>query len=190
MQDKMELTYHPLSSDRWKDVEGLFGPKGACAGCWCMQWKQKQSEYDAKRGDANKRLFKKLVMSGKEMGILAYADGEAVGWCAVAPREEYSRLARSRVLKPVDDMEVWSVVCFFIRSAYRKKGVSAGLLKAAVEFAAERGAKIIEGYPIEPKTESYPSVYAWTGFASAFKKAGFKEVERRSLTRPIMRYEV
>ena len=141
-------------------------------------------------GDGNKKIFKKLVMSGKEMGVLAYADGEAVGWCAVAPREEYSRLARSRVLKPVDDKEVWSVVCFFIRSAYRKKGISAGLLKAAVEFADERGAKIVEGYPIEPKSDTYPPVYAWTGFASAFKKAGFKEVARRSSTRPIMRYEV
>ena len=129
-------------------------------------------------------------MSGKEPGLLAYDDGEAVGWCAVAPSEEYSRLARSRVLKPVGDKEVWSVVCFFIRSPYRKKGVSSGLLKAAVEFAAERGAKIVEGYPIEPKSDSYPPVYAWTGFASAFKKAGFKEVARRSLTRPIMRYEV
>ena len=141
-----EPTYHRLTPDRWKDVEGLFGPKGGCA--------------------------------------------RAIGWCAVAPREEYSRLARSRVLKPVDDKEVWSVVCFFIRSAYRKKGISAGLLKAAVEFAAERGAKIVEGYPIEPKSDSYPPVYAWTGFAGAFKKTGFKEVERRSLTRPIMRYEI
>ena len=129
-------------------------------------------------------------MSGKEMGLLAYDDGEAIGWCAIAPRSEYSRLARSRVLKPVDDKEVWSIVCFFIRSAHRKKGVSAGLLKAAVEFAAENGAKIVEGYPIEPKTDTYPPVYAWTGFACAFKKAGFKEVERRSPTRPIMRIEV
>jgi len=184
------LTYNPLTPDRWKDVEGLFGPKGGCAGCWCMYWKQKQSEYDAKRGDENKKLFRKLVMSGEEMGLLAYQDGEAVGWCAVAPRDEYSRLARSRVLKPVDDKEVWSIVCFFIRGPHRKKGVSSGLLKAAVEFAADAGAKIVEGYPIEPKTESYPPVYAWTGFAGAFKKTGFKEVQRRSPTRPIMRIEI
>lgn len=186
----VNLNYNTLTPDRWKDVEGVFGPKGGCAGCWCMYWKQKQVEHDAKRGDKNKKIFKKLVMSGKEMGLLAYDDGEAVGWCAVAPREEYSRLERSRVLKPVDDKEVWSIVCFFIRAPYRKKGVSAGLLKAAVEFAAERGAKIVEGYPIEPKTESYPPVYAWTGFASTFIKAGFKEVKRRSPTRPIMRIEI
>ncbi len=190
MLNNMKISYHALTPDRWKDVEGLFGPKGGCAGCWCMYWKQKQSEYDAKRGEENKRLFKKLVMSGKEMGLLAYQDGEAVGWCAVAPREEYSRLARSRVLKQVNDKEVWSIVCFFIRGPHRKKGVSSGLLKAAVEFAADAGAKVVEGYPIEPKTESYPPVYAWTGFAGAFKKTGFKEVERRSPTRPIMRYEI
>ena len=116
-----------------------------------MYWKQKQSEYESKRGDENKKLFKKMVMSGKEMGLLAYDDGEVVGWCAVAPREEYSRLARSRVLKPLDDKKVWSIVCFFIRGPFRKKGVSAGLLKAAVEFAADAGVKIVEGYPIEPK---------------------------------------
>ena len=190
VSDKSILIYHPLTPDRWKDLEGLFGPKGASEGCWCMYWKQKQSEYDAKRGDENKKLFRKQVMSGKEMGLLAYDKGEAVGWCAVAPREEYSRIARSRVLKPLDDKEVWSIVCFFIRGSHRKKGVSAGLLKAAVEFAANAGAKIVEGYPIEPKTDTYPSLYAWTGFAGAFKKAGFKEVERRSPTRPIMRIEI
>ena len=85
-----------------------------------MYWKQKQSEYESKRGDENKKIFKKLVMSGKEMGLLAYQDGEAVGWCAVAPREEYSKLARSRVLKPVDDKQVWSIVCFFIRGPFRR----------------------------------------------------------------------
>lgn len=184
------LTFHPLTPERWNDIEGLFGPKGGCAGCWCMYWKQKQSEYESKRGDENRKIFRKLVMSHEEMGILAYHDGEAVGWCAIAPREEYSRLARSRVLKPLDDKKVWSIVCFFIRGPNRKKGVSAGLLKAAVEFAAGKGAKIIEGYPIEPKTDSYPPVYAWTGFVGAFKKVGFREVGRRSPTRPIMRIDV
>ena len=121
-------------------------------------------------------------------GILAYAGSKAVGWCAVAPRSEYIRLETSRILKPVDDKQVWSVSCFFIHKQFRQQGLSRQLLKAAVDFALLKGAKIIEGYPIEGVKGRMPDVFAWTGFSSVFRRNGFKEVARRSETRPIMRY--
>jgi GNAT superfamily N-acetyltransferase len=118
---------------------------------------------------------------------LAYHGQQPVGWCAVAPRQDFPALGRSRILKPVDDQAVWSVTCFFIARGYRRKGLATMLLRTAVNYAHEQGAKIIEGYPIDSRTKSIPDVFAWTGLATAFRKVGFKEVARRSPTRPLMR---
>ena len=118
--------------------------------------------------------------------MLAYADGESVGWCAIARREQYPRLNSSRILKPVDDQPVWSVTCFYIARGSRHQGLSTALLKAAVDFARVRGAQIVEGYPHDPK-KATADVFVYTGLVSAFRKVGFKEVARRSKTRPIMR---
>ncbi len=181
------LTFHPLTPARWRDLEALFGERGACGGCWCMWWRLKRSEYEKQKGEKNRQAFRKIVNSGQPPGLLAYQDGQAVAWCAVAPRETYPVLERSRVLKRVDDQPVWSVVCLFVARPHRRKGVTVELLKAAVEYARKQGAKIVEGYPVEPKSSKMPDTFVWTGLASAYSKAGFVEVARRSETRPIMR---
>jgi len=121
--------------------------------------------------------------------VLAYHDGRPIGWCAIAPREEYVALARSRVLKPVDDSSVWSVSCFFVARPYRRRGVTTQLLRGAVSYAASRGARLVEGYPTAPRG-GLPDVFVWTGLPGSFEKAGFREVARRSPTRPIMRRTV
>ena len=153
-----------------------------------MWWRLPKSQWQHRQGDGNRRGLKKIVDSGVPTGILAYCGGQPVGWCAIAPRSDFSRLQRSRILKPVDDEPVWSVVCFVITKTFRRRGLTVELLRAAVDYAAKHGARIVEGYPVEPKKSVVPDVFAYTGFASAFTKAGFKEVARRSPTRPIMRY--
>jgi GNAT superfamily N-acetyltransferase len=178
----------PVTPARWRDLEKLFGPRGACAGCWCMYWRLAHSQFKKQQGAANKRAFKRIVDSGGTPGLLAYVGGEPVGWCAVAPREVFSKLEGSRILAKVDDQAVWSIVCFFVLKEFRRQGVSIELLRGAVDYARRRGAKIVEGYPVAPKTHPMPDAFAWTGFETAFRKAGFKEVARRSPTRPIMRY--
>ncbi|MFZ0533236.1 MAG: GNAT family N-acetyltransferase [Anaerolineales bacterium] len=181
-------SFHPLTPERWSDFEKLFGPRGACGGCWCMYWRLSRTQYDEQHGELNRRNIKALVDSGNISGILAYSGDEPVGWCSIAPHEEFPTLGRSRILKPVDDQPVWSVVCFFVTRGQRRKGLTVQLLKAAVEYAASKGARIIEGYPVEPKDGKAPDVFVYTGLLSAFKQAGFTEVLRRSATRPIMRY--
>jgi GNAT superfamily N-acetyltransferase len=183
----LKITIHAATPERWPDVERLFGERGACGGCWCMTWRLPRKKFEQGKGTGNKRALKRLVTSGEVPGILGYVGSEPVAWCAVAPREVYPVLERSRVLKPVDDKPVWSVSCLFVLKAYRRRGVSVQMLEAAVEFARRRGAKIIEGYPVEPWLERAPDAFIWTGTPSAFLKAGFKEIERRSKTRPIMR---
>jgi GNAT superfamily N-acetyltransferase len=184
-----KVAFRPLTPDRWSDLERLFGPRGASAGCWCMWWRLSRAEWNDGKGEGNRKAFRKLVRSGAAPGILAYADGEPVGWCAIAPREQYPRLDRSSILRPVDDQPVWSVTCFFIARGFRHQGLSTGLLEAAVDFARARGAKIVEGYPHDPN-KATADVFVYTGLVSAFRKAGFKEVARRSKTRPIVRWTV
>jgi GNAT superfamily N-acetyltransferase len=187
----MNLSFHTLTIDRWKDFESLFGDKGACAGCWCMYWFMGKKEYDEKRSDGRtKKEMRKLVKNNIKPGIIAYDNIRPVGWVAIQPREKYSRLANSKILQPIDDKPVWSIVCFFVHKDYRKKGISIELIKNACDFAASKGGTIVEAYPTETKTKNSAPVFIYTGTASAFKKAGFKEVARRSETRPIMRWKI
>ncbi len=188
MSDLVNLDFRWASEDTWQDVEFLFGKNGACGGCWCMHWKLKKSLFDRTKGDGNKQLLQGAILSGVEPGIVAYADGSPIAWCAVEPRKNFPTLARSRILKPLDDSPVWSVVCFFVLKNFRQKGVSTEMLKAVVKLCRDKGVKIVEGYPVEPKKGKIADAFVWTGLASSYEKAGFTEVARRSETRPIMRY--
>ena len=152
-----------------------------------MSWRLPRAEFERQKGECNRAALRRLVADNAEPGILAYQDGEPVGWCAVAPRGVYPALERSRILAPVDSKEVWSVSCMFVSKPYRNQGVSVGLLKAAVRFARDRGAKIVEGYPQDLGQSKLPDAFVWTGISQSFVRAGFKEAARRSPKRPIMR---
>ena len=189
------LEIHPLTPDRWGDFERLFGPRGATGGCWCMWFRLPRSQFDRLKGEGNRLGMKSIVDSGEVPGLLAYLPEPAqsellspVGWCSIAPRQAFPVLARSRILKPVDELPVWSIGCFFIHRKYRRQGLTIQLLRAAVEYARLHGAPAVEGYPVDPKSGSSPDAFMYTGLATAFRKAGFVEVARRSETRPIMRY--
>jgi len=185
-------TFHWLTGERWGDFERLFGLKGAYGGCWCMFWRQTQAEYNRFRGEANRQAMRAIVEAGERPGILAYLDGQPAGWMALAPRSVYGRLARARVLAALDDTPVWSITCFYIAKNYRRQGLMTALLRAAVDLVQQipGSPRVLEGYPVEPRAGQTPDIYAYTGLASAFRKAGFVEAARRSPTRPIMRYSI
>ncbi len=182
-----DLTNHALTSERWEDFCRLFGARGACSGCWCMHWRLSKREFDANRGDNNRSAMKLLVDAKHPVGILICHGSEAIGWCAIAPREAFSTLQRSRIFAPIDDQLVWSIVCFFITKAYRGKGVSSKLIVAAVDYAKSHGAKIVEAYPND-YTTALPAPFVFSGLLPAFTRVGFVEVARRSNHRPIVRY--
>ena len=184
------LQFHPLTTDKWMDFESLFGPRGACGGCWCMFWRLTRKEFERHKGEGNRKAMKAIVEAGKIPGILAFAQDRAVAWCSVAPREHFTALARSRILKPLDNLPVWSISCFFVEKNYRHKGLSTQMIKAAVDYVKKNGGSVVEAYPVEPKKDKMPDAFAWTGLASAFIKAGFRECARRSETRPIMRFYI
>jgi GNAT superfamily N-acetyltransferase len=180
------LEFHPLTPERWGDVKSLFENDTVCRPCWCMWWRISASEWTKNRGNQNRDMLRALVNSGKIPGILAYYDGQPIGWCSVSRREEYSRLERSRTLKRIDEYPVWSVVCFFVSKPFRGKGISTKLLQAAVDHAKKQGATIIEGYPSRCGKKQQDSL-VYTGVVSTFEKVGFKPVAY-SKTRTVMRY--
>ena len=186
----------PVTPDRWNDLVALFerpGPRGGkpvSSGCWCMYWRLDSARFDEfwgrgdERGAGNRREMRKIVAAGREPGLLAYVDGTPVGWVSVAPRPEFPRIEASRTLRPVDDRPAWSIVCFYIHGSFKRRGVAGALLRAAVDHAAERGARIVEGYPVAAGDGD-----PYTGFRSMFENAGFRVV-REGGRRAIMRYHV
>jgi GNAT superfamily N-acetyltransferase len=148
-------------------------------------------EFSSNGNRGNRRALEGLVGVGRRPGLLGYIDRAPVGWVSVAPRREFGRVERSPILKPVDDEEVWAIVCFYVDRHHRRNGVASDLLRAAVDYAAARGARVVEGYPIDvEKKRSTTSAELFVGTAEMFRAAGFVEIERRSASRPIMRYRV
>lgn len=180
----------PATPERWAAVEALFGPRGACGGCWCSHWRVKHGS-----ADANRAALHALVATGQEPGLLAYVNGAPAGWVAVGPRAAFARLGRSRLLAPLDDQPVWAVPCFFVSKAHRRQGLMRALVDAAVAYARAHGATLIEAYPLE--LDSAPLAGqrltgdgGYMGVAAVFRAAGFKEVKPVSETQRFMRRAV
>ena len=153
-----------------------------------MWFRLKRAQFEQRKGDGNRKALKTLVGAGEvPVGILGYADGKPAGWVSFGKREEFPVIENSRLFQRIDEQAVWSVVCFFVARSFRRTGLTRKLLKAATDFAKKNGARIMEAYPIEPKKNQTPDVFAYHGFASVFRKEGFSEVIRRSETRPMMR---
>lgn len=179
--------FRPATKAEWKKLADLFGERGACAGCWCMWWRLARPVFSANQGEGNKKLLKKLVDSGNIPGILAFDGDDAIGWCSVAPREQYPCLDSSRTLKAVDDFPVWSIVCLFVAKEYRRKGVAVELIKAAAQYVKKAGGRMVEGYPVISKKGMMPDAFAFNGVPSAFLQAGFEVVKKPTPSRAIVR---
>jgi len=183
--------YHwkPLTLENWNDLEELFGSHGADGGCWCMFFRLAYKDYHANRGEGNKALFKNVVSRGTPVGLLAYHGKKVVGWIAIAPRQEYPRLERSRNYKAIDTIPVWSITCFYTAREYRRKGVTSFLIEKAIEVARENGAEFVEAYPVDPGG-NIQDASAYKGLFQVFQKAGFTEVARRTPSSPIVRFKI
>lgn len=184
----MKLAIRPVTPDLWPALEDLFGKNGASSGCWCMYWRI-GSEYYKRPREKNKAALRSIVKRGPPPGLLAFDGDVAVGWCQLTPRDALPWLNRSRLLKPVDDVPVWSLSCFYVRRGYRGRGVAAALIAAAVKAARRAKAPALEAYPVDtlaPKT----TTNIFTGTVSTFARAGFKTVAARDPSRPIMRHNL
>ena len=189
------MTVLPLTIGRFSDMQQVFGEKGVARQCFCMHWRRPDGGFgdSGDSGDSgdhrdNCERFHDLVADDHPPGLLGYVDDAPVGWVQVGPRSDFPTLGRSRLFKPVDQADPWSINCFVVRVGHRREGVAAGLLAAAVEFAAANGAELIEAYPVDGPRQS--AVDYFTGTMGMFTRAGFEEVARRNETRPVVRLKV
>jgi ribosomal protein S18 acetylase RimI-like enzyme len=191
-----ELDVRPLTPERLTDLAKLFNQGGDPKWCWCSYYRVRSVDFRSATPSSNRAVLKRAADEtaevGRAPGLVAYAEGEVVGWVSVGPRDDYERLRHSRVLASVDDRPVWSIVCFVVARRSRGQGIATALLEAAMAYAAEHGATLLEAYPAATDGERIPAAHAYKGTVSMFERAGFEVVDRRranrtSPARPIMR---
>ena len=178
-----DLQFLPVTSERLADLSHFSAEFGRFGYCSCMRWRMPSAEYRRSSKEDRAQALAARILRDEPTGILAYDSDRPIAWCSAGPRESYTALERYRALPRIDDAAVWSVVCFFVSAPYRRKGLTLGLLKAAVEYAASQGASIVEGYPVEPGVPSY----TYMGSPETFRRAGFDDVTPAGQRRMVVR---
>jgi GNAT superfamily N-acetyltransferase len=166
----------PLSEARWPDLAALFSQGGDPRTCWCAFWRLRGKDWSFSSSDRNRELLRSLAGRDPAPGLVAYADGDAVGWVSLGPRADFERLEHSRVRPRLDDVPVWSIVCFVVARTARRRGLTRALLDAAVDYARAHGAPALEAYPVDPGGGRIPSANGYTGLLSVFEASGFEVV--------------
>lgn len=179
----MTIDVVPATIDRFDDVAVMLGPKSPDSSvCWCLSHRLDSKTNRELVGPARGEYLRTLCGRDQGPGVLAYADGEVVGWAAVAPRSELP-FARSRKIPHVDDLPVWSVWCIRVRPGHRGRGISHQLLAGAVAYAHSQGAPAVEGYPVDNRGEKVDTTMAYVGTRKLFERAGFiKAVDTESVS--------
>jgi GNAT superfamily N-acetyltransferase len=194
-----ELKIHPLTPRRMADLARLFGQGGDPKWCWCAFNRVRGMTWANSTPESNRQVLADAVRTTarehRAPGLVAYRGDEAVGWVSLGPRDDYDRIQHSKVLAPLDDKPVWSIVCFVVGKSARGQGVAHALLDAAIAYARQHGATLLEAYPAETDGKRIPSASAYRGTVSMFERAGFEVVARRQFNkttpvRPIVRRRV
>jgi GNAT superfamily N-acetyltransferase len=174
-----DLDVRPLTPDRFADASALFDEGGDPKWCWCAFFRFRGRDWTNSTAADNRAALESLTSRELAPGLVAYRGDRVVGWVSLGPREDYERLAYSKLLAPVDDTPVWSIVCFVVSRQARGQGVASALLDAAMDFARDHGATMLEAYPVEPGEAPLRAADAFGGPLSMFETAGFTVVERR-----------
>ncbi|MDO5696773.1 MAG: GNAT family N-acetyltransferase [Dermatophilus congolensis] len=172
---------HPVTPDRFEDFADVINPNRRVTHCWCTSHRLRTKDIEELGGPGaledgvRERAMRALCERDIPPGVVTYLDGTPVGWCNIGPRADIPRLAGSKLIRPVDDVPVWSIVCVVVRGGHRKKGVTGHLIEGAVEFAASHGAPAVEAYPVDPPGRM-DTTMAFVGTRSMFEKAGFEVI--------------
>lgn len=174
-RESMRWETHAVTPDRFEDFADIVNRNRRVNHCWCLSHRLQAAEIEG-LGDGNReQAMRSLCEREHPPGVVTYLNGKPVGWCNIGPRAEITRLVRSRVIRPIDEVPVWSIVCVVVRSGHRRQGVTAPLLEGAVAYAASHGAPAVEAYPVDPP-ERMDLTMAFVGTKSMFARAGFRVV--------------
>ncbi len=189
MSDELpaDLTFRPVEVSTWADFERLFESRGGPSYCWCMPYRATAEENRRLDRTTRKEGMRARVTAGVPVGILAYAGGEPVGWCSIAPRPTFPRPKTSAVpgAANADDPSVWSLTCFYVPRRLRGFGLAPRLLRAALDYAREQGAAAVEAYPVDPDSPSY----RFGGLRPMFQAAGARELGPLGRRRHVVRID-
>lgn len=163
----------PASHSLWPAIASLFAAGGDPKWCWCQFWRKAGSNWTNTSPADNRAALQELVGQEPAPGLVALQDGVAIGWVGLGPREVFPRLARSRTLPQLPGEAVWSINCFVVARGERGRGVGEALLAAAVAYAGDHGARLVEGFPVETGGQRMPSAGAYTGTRGMFERQGF-----------------
>jgi GNAT superfamily N-acetyltransferase len=172
----MAFATHPVTPDRVDDFVKVANPNRRASHCWCLSHRLSAREISELGAGSRESAFRVLCERKNPPGVIGYSDGEPVGWCSVGPRSENTRLSQSRLIRPLDDLPVWSIICVVIRGGHRRRGYTTPLINGAVEYAAARGAPAVESYPVDPGSRRIDLTMAFVGTRAMFEKVGFEVV--------------
>ncbi|MQW77838.1 GNAT family N-acetyltransferase [Nocardioides sp. dk4132] len=164
---------HPLTPGRFEDFADVVNRNRRATHCWCLSHRLRAREIEELGGGSREQAMRALCEREHPPGVVAYRDGEPVGWCNIGPLAEITRLAGSRLIRPVDDVAVWSIVCVVVRAGHRRQGVTAQLIEGAVAYAAAHGAPAVEAHPVDPPGRMDQTM-AFVGTRPMFERAGFR----------------
>ncbi|MFW6598420.1 N-acetyltransferase family protein [Propionibacteriaceae bacterium Y2011] len=171
----MEWETHPVTPDRFDDFAAVINPNGRETHCWCLSHRLQPKQITELGDGSREQAMRSLCQRDDPPGVVTYHDGVPVGWCSVGPRADIPRLVGSKLIRPVDEVAVWSIICVVVRSGHRRQGVTGHLIEGAVARAAERGAPAVEAYPVDPEGRM-DTTMAFVGTRAMFERAGFTTV--------------
>lgn len=166
---------HPVTPDRFDDFADVINPNRRANHCWCLSHRLRAKDIEELgRGD-REQAMRRLCAEEHPPGVVTYQDGTPVGWCNIGPRADIPRVANSKLIQPIDDVAVWSIVCVVVRGGHRKQGVTARLIEGAVDYARTSGAPAVEAYPVDPQGRM-DTTMAFVGTKKMFTRAGFRKI--------------
>ncbi len=166
---------HPVTPDRFEDFADIVNRNRRGNHCWCLSHRLRAKEIEELGKGSREQAMRQLCEREHPPGVVTYRDGEPVGWCHIGPRAEMTRLARSQLIRPIDDLPVWSIICVIVRVGHRRQGVTARLIEGAVAYAASHGAPAVEAHPVDPEGRMDLTM-AFVGTKAMFERAGFRQV--------------
>lgn len=190
----MTFEVHPVTAERFEDFADVINPNRRQTHCWCLSHRLPVKEIEALGGGDRERAMRCLSERSTAPGVVGYEDGVPVGWCSISPREEIPRLVNSKLIRPIDEVPVWSIICVVVRGGHRRQGITGPLLEGAVAYAASQGAQAVEAHPVDPPGRM-DTTMAFVGTRAMFEHAGFEVVGETDavaskLPRLIMRHDL
>ena len=168
-------TTHPVTPARFDDFADVLNPNRRSTHCWCLSHRLRAKDIGELGDGSRESAARALAARPDGFGVITYRDGLPVGWCHVAPRSDIPRLVASKLIRPIDDLPVWSIICVVVRSGHRRQGVTAQLIEGAVSHAAAHGAPAVETYPVDPPGRMDLTM-AFVGTRAMFERQGFEVV--------------